>query len=203
MPEITESTVLELARISSAATHGYNSIRVERRDQYQWDNPETPIYVRDGGVAGTPQPWTDPSEAAAFLIGCIQAGQETRDDFRLTEQDQALVDTIAAQLPDEGEHLFWKKYGRTNSIGAIRGVQEGRLQDFEMWDAQQVAAFLGISPDSVRRQMSRWGIQRFGTGQSQAGRMTALYNAAQVREAQASRPGRGARTDLTAGSQPG
>ncbi len=197
MTAITEATVLELARISNAATYGYNFVRVERRDRYEWDNPETPIYVQEGGVAGIPQTWTDPSEAAAFLIGCIQAGQETRDDFHLTAQDQAIVDTIAAQIPDEGEHLFWKKYGRTNSIGAIRGVQEGRLRDLEAWDVQQVADYLGIRPDSVRRQMSRWGIQRMGSGQSQAGRMTALYNAAKVRTAHAARPGRGARTDRT------
>ncbi|MBQ0974575.1 hypothetical protein KBZ00_26105 [Streptomyces sp. RK31] len=76
-------------------------------------------------------------------------------------------------------------------------MQADRLRDLETWDVQQVADYLGINPASVRRQMSRWGIQRAGTGASQAGRMTALYNAAKVRAAHAARPGRGARTDRT------
>lgn len=61
----------------------------------------------------------------------------------------------------------------------------------ELWDAQQVAEFLGVQPASVRRQLSRWGIERAGTGTSKAGRITALYRADQVREAHADRPGRG------------
>ncbi|WP_228916868.1 hypothetical protein [Streptomyces sp. DH20] len=62
----------------------------------------------------------------------------------------------------------------------------------ELWDAQQVADFLGVQPGSVRRQLSRWGIERAGTGTSAAGRITALYRADQVRAAHAARPGRGA-----------
>ncbi|MCF2130098.1 hypothetical protein L1I79_27250 [Strepomyces sp. STD 3.1] len=196
MPEITETTVRELSRISSTATYGYSQIRVERRDQYEWDNPEVPVYVTAGGVGGVAQQGTDPCEAAAFLLGSIQAGLEIRDDFHLSTHDQEIVDTAAAQIPDEGDCEFWRKYGRTQSIGLIRGVQEKRLQDLETWDVQQVATFLEISPDSVRRQMSRWSIPRAGTGQSEAGRMTALYSAAKVRAAHKARPGRGARTDL-------
>ncbi|MGW0347551.1 hypothetical protein ACWDX8_13215 [Streptomyces anthocyanicus] len=196
MSEITEATILDLSRISSAATHGYSQIRIERRDQYEWDNPEIPIYVHSSSVGGVAQEGTDPLEAAAFLLGSIQAGLETRDDFRLRPQDQEIVDAVSAQIPDTDDYPFWKKYGRTTSIGKIRAVQEGRLQDFEAWDVQQVATFLGIRPDSVRRQMSRWDIPRAGTGESQAGRVTALYNAAQVRAAHAARPGRGTRTDL-------
>ncbi|MEW1867028.1 hypothetical protein AB0420_02320 [Streptomyces caelestis] len=61
----------------------------------------------------------------------------------------------------------------------------------ELWDAQQVAEFLGVQPGSVRRQLSRWGIERAGTGTSAAGRITALYRADRVRDAHAGRPGRG------------
>lgn len=196
MPEITETVVRALGRISSAATYGYNGILIVRRDEHPWDDPERPIYTRVGGVGGLNQTWTNSREAAAFLLGCIHAGLETRDDFHLGEQDQATVEAATTAIPDESDYLFWRKYGRTNSIGAICGVQEGHLRDIEVWDGQQVADYLGISLDSVRRQMSRWDIQRVGTGESEAGRVTALHSAARVRAAHAARPGRGARTDL-------
>lgn len=196
MFEITEATVIELGRISSTATYGYHGIQVVRRSEYTWDNPEIPIYTHVGGASNLNQTWKDPRMAAAFLVGCIRAGLETRDDFQLTAEDQATVDRAAAAIPNEGDYQFWMQYGTTNSIGRIRGVQEGQMQDIEMWDVQQVADHLGIAPASVRRQMSRWEIQRVSTGQSEAGRVTALYNAAKVRSAHAARPGRGARTDL-------
>jgi hypothetical protein len=196
MPEITEDAVRDVARIAGAASYGYNQVHVERRGQYEWEDPEVPIYCLGRGTGS--QTWKNPREAVAFLLGCIRAGREERDDFHLTEQDQAIVDTVAAEIPgDDRELQFWEKYGRTNTVGSIHGVQEGRLRDFTLWDAKEVAAHLSIDPDSVRRQLSRWGIQRADTGESESGRMTALYSAAKVRAAHAARPGRGARTDLS------
>jgi hypothetical protein len=61
----------------------------------------------------------------------------------------------------------------------------------ELWNAEQVAEHCGIAPGSVRRQVTRWGIKRAGTGTSPAGRITALYRADEVRAAHANRPGRG------------
>ncbi|WP_371793866.1 hypothetical protein OIE91_11410 [Streptomyces albidoflavus] len=66
----------------------------------------------------------------------------------------------------------------------------------ELWTIEQVAQELGITPSAARGQLSRWGIRRAGTGSSPAGRITAQYNADEVRNAAARRPGRGARTDL-------
>jgi hypothetical protein len=66
----------------------------------------------------------------------------------------------------------------------------------ELWAISEVAAYLGVQPGSARGTLSRWGIRRVGTGESKAGRITALYNADQVRAAHAARAGRGARTDL-------
>ncbi|MYW09986.1 hypothetical protein GT034_16740 [Streptomyces sp. SID2563] len=57
----------------------------------------------------------------------------------------------------------------------------------ELWTRGEVADYLGIAPDSVRRQLSRRKIRRAGTGESAAGRITALYNADQVRAARAAR----------------
>ncbi|MEV7841865.1 hypothetical protein OH749_31385 (plasmid) [Streptomyces albidoflavus] len=68
----------------------------------------------------------------------------------------------------------------------------------ELWTIEQVAQALGITPSAARGQLSRWGIRRVGTGSSPAGRITAQYNADEVRAAIARRPGRGARTDLRA-----
>jgi hypothetical protein len=68
----------------------------------------------------------------------------------------------------------------------------------ELWTIQQVADHLGIRAPSARGTLSRWGIKRHSVGESGAGRMTALYEAARVREAAVNRPGRGARTDRQA-----
>lgn len=65
----------------------------------------------------------------------------------------------------------------------------------EWWTIDQVSDHLGVKPSSARGQMARWRITRMHvTGAS--GRAEARYDAAEVRERHANRPGRGARTDL-------
>lgn len=69
------------------------------------------------------------------------------------------------------------------------------MSEPELWSAAEVADHLGVAKSGVRRQMSRWSITATyerGAG----GRPEARYDAEAVRAAQASRPGRGARTDL-------
>lgn len=69
----------------------------------------------------------------------------------------------------------------------------------ELWSAQDVADFLGLaSTGSARKTLSRWGIEAAGYGPSSSGRIEARYDAEAVRQAQADRPGRGTRTDLSA-----
>lgn len=66
----------------------------------------------------------------------------------------------------------------------------------ELWTRDQIAGYLGIAPGSVRRQMSRWGIERTDTVRHpDSGRPLARYPADQVRDRHADRPGQGARTD--------
>lgn len=67
----------------------------------------------------------------------------------------------------------------------------------ELWTAQDVADFLGLaSTGSARRTLSRWGIAAADYRRSESGHPEAQYDAAKVRAAKATRPGRGARTDL-------
>lgn len=196
MPEITENLVRALARIASAASYGYHQVRIERRPQYGIGGPEITVYVL--GNRSEPQTWRDARLTVAFMLGCIQAAQQTRDDFQLTTEEQSTVDTAAAEVPEDYDQAtWWVKYGDTLTRGVIKGVQAGQLTDATMWDARQVAAYLGIDLDSVRRQMSRWSIRRADVEESASGRTVALYPAAAVRETHAARPGRGARTDLT------
>jgi len=65
----------------------------------------------------------------------------------------------------------------------------------ETWTITEVAAHLeASSTGSARRTLSRWGVKSVGR---QPGRRGESYYLAQdVRDAQAGRPGRGARTDL-------
>lgn len=67
----------------------------------------------------------------------------------------------------------------------------------ELWSAEQVGAAIGASSaDSARRTLSRWGVKAVDyRPHPTSGRTQALYDAAQVRTAHATRPGRGARTD--------
>lgn len=68
----------------------------------------------------------------------------------------------------------------------------------ELWTTQQVADHLGVTRDAARKQLSRWGITaayRYPEARNLYG---SLFRASQVRAADASRPGRGARTDLKA-----
>lgn len=68
--------------------------------------------------------------------------------------------------------------------------------DGELWTIADIAVYLGVKPKSARGQLSRWGMKRAATGESKAGRITALYRAADIREAADNAPGRGHRSDL-------
>lgn len=68
--------------------------------------------------------------------------------------------------------------------------------DPDLWSVADIAAHLGVKPASARGWLTRHGVKRAATGESKAGRITALYRAADVREAAAGALGRGYRTDL-------
>ncbi|WP_301126707.1 hypothetical protein [Streptomyces cacaoi] len=65
----------------------------------------------------------------------------------------------------------------------------------EVWDIDQVAAYMGVQPGSARGTLSRLGVTAAEYRRS-GGRVRAYYSADQVRAAHRRRPGRGARTDL-------
>lgn len=65
----------------------------------------------------------------------------------------------------------------------------------EPWTIAEVAEHIGASSTgSARKTLSRWGIRAVARQPGRAG--ASLYDAAEVCEAAAGRPGRGARTDL-------
>lgn len=69
----------------------------------------------------------------------------------------------------------------------------------ELWSIDQAAEYLGAaSTGSARRTLSRWGVAAVDYKPNEGGRPAARYDAEQVRTAAATRPGRGARTDLHA-----
>ena len=69
------------------------------------------------------------------------------------------------------------------------------MTDRELWTIDQAAEHLGVKPSSARGTLSRWGVAAIEHRQIPGGRVKAYYDAAEVREAYANRPGRGARTD--------
>lgn len=64
----------------------------------------------------------------------------------------------------------------------------------ERWTIAEVTAYLGAaSTGSARRTLSRWGVTAVARQPGRGGQ--SLYDPEEVRQAQAARPGRGARTD--------
>jgi hypothetical protein len=71
------------------------------------------------------------------------------------------------------------------------------VADGELWTIDQVTEHLGAaSTGSARKTLSRWGVKAIARQPGRAG--ASLYDPEQVRAAQASAPGQGARTDRTA-----
>jgi hypothetical protein len=68
----------------------------------------------------------------------------------------------------------------------------------ELWTIDQVAAFLGVKPGSARGTLSRWEVRAVRREIDDRGRAHSLFDPAEVRAAQAARPGQGARSDRKA-----
>lgn len=65
----------------------------------------------------------------------------------------------------------------------------------ELWTTTEVAEHIGASTvKSASRSLGRWGIKPVSRQPGRSGEN--LWDAEQVRQAKAARPGRGARTDL-------
>ncbi|MFF8786700.1 hypothetical protein [Streptomyces sp. NPDC015125] len=79
------------------------------------------------------------------------------------------------------------------ALTAVAPVGEGRAERVTM-STDEVAEYLGIARGSVRKQMSRWGIEAtYERGQN---RPEARYPTAEVQAKAARRPGQGHRSDL-------
>ncbi|KMS78360.1 hypothetical protein ACH49_16720 [Streptomyces leeuwenhoekii] len=83
------------------------------------------------------------------------------------------------------------------SLVAAPAPEDGTPQE-ELWTTQQVADHLGITRDAARKQLSRWGITAAYRYPEERNLYGSLFLASKVRTAHASRPGKGARTDLRA-----
>lgn len=65
----------------------------------------------------------------------------------------------------------------------------------ELWDRDDIAAYLGVKVASVNSWLVRHGVKKVGTARVGHGRMN-LYDPTAVRAAKDSSPGRGYRSDL-------
>jgi hypothetical protein len=138
-----------------------------------------------GQISAARETATDSEDGPA---GYWASGQAARD----TEREQAAEEALAAfdaAHPEIREQQAADRHA-ADDTAALRAL------GIEVWSIRQTAEYLGVTADSARRQLSRWGIQRASTGTSEAGRITALYPADDIRAAHEARPGRGARTDL-------
>ena len=66
----------------------------------------------------------------------------------------------------------------------------------ELWDTEQIAAYLGIKVGSVNSWLVRHGVSAVDWRPAGRGALANLYDAAEVRQARAASPGQGHRSDL-------
>jgi hypothetical protein len=112
----------------------------------------------------------------------------------------ALQDYIAAEaqrFPTADPELLQDGYEVASSLAEhIADVMQS-LKSPELWTIATVAEHIGaMTTGSARKTLSRWGVKPVSREAGQHGQ--SLYDPEQVRTAHAARPGRGARTDLTA-----
>jgi hypothetical protein len=112
----------------------------------------------------------------------------------------ALQDYIAAEAqrhPTADPELLQDSYEVASGLAEhIVDVMQS-LKEPDLWTIAAVAEHIGATTTgSARKTLSRWGVRAVGREAGRSGE--SLYDAEQVRAAHAARPGRGARTDLTA-----
>lgn len=132
---------------------------------------------------------TDPTRAAARII------YEHADLLY-----SALTDYIAAEpkrFPTADPELLQDSYEVASNLREhIADVMQA-LKSPELWTIATVAEHIGATTTgSARKTLSRWGVKPVGREAGRSGE--SLYDPERVRAAHAARPGRGARTDLTA-----
>lgn len=103
------------------------------------------------------------------------------------------------QAISEAEQLLaaagWRTTGEWDAVptGYITTVE--RADPDEQWTVSEAAEFLGnTSTDTAYKALTRLGVKAVGRAPGRGGQ--SLYRPAQVMYAHATRPGRGARTDL-------
>lgn len=96
-------------------------------------------------------------------------------------------------LTGAGHMAIWEQGGFDDFDDAVADAI-GRLTETRLWTIADVTEHLGASSTgSARKTLSRWGVQAVARQPGRAG--ASLYDPEQVRAAQASAPGQGARTD--------
>lgn len=96
-------------------------------------------------------------------------------------------------LTGAGHMAIWQQGGFDDFDDAVADAI-GRLTETRLWTIADVTEHLGASSTgSARKTLSRWGVTAVARQPGRAG--ASLYDPEQVRAAQASAPGQGARTD--------
>jgi hypothetical protein len=147
------------------------------------DKPAIATVLAEAGIEGV-EADLSPSGTVSFWMAKSTA---TASD---TMPNRELRQRIVTAFKEAG--WMWV---RDLVLVAAPAPENGTPQE-ELWTVQQAADHLGITRDAARKQLSRWGIAaayRYPQGRNLYG---SLFLASQVRAAHASRPGKGARTDL-------
>lgn len=159
------------------------------------DLPALTATLADAGIEGV-DPVLTPSGTVYFVL--------TKPTKRGNDlgYNPELRDRVAAAVDEAG----WKRVQGHGVLLDLTGPPdpEDGSPARELWTTQQVADYLGITRDSARKQLSRWGItaaHRYWEsvgGYGKRNLLHSLFLSTEVRAAHAARPGRGARTDRAA-----
>lgn len=113
----------------------------------------------------------------------------TSVDARDGDIDQALREA-KGMLEEAG----WEITGKWEALADAYVAEVERSNPDETWTLQQAADHMDATSDTASKALRRLGVTMVGRAPGRGGQ--AIYNAAEVMYAHATRPGRGARTDL-------
>lgn len=150
----------------------------------QDDKPAIATVLEEAGIEGVE---ASLSQSGTVFFVLTKSTPRGNDPMQIPALRQRIVDAFTAA------GWTWERPDCPITLVAAPAPQDGTPPE-ELWTAQQVADYLGITRDAARKQLSRWGIEA-AFRYRERNLLCSIFRASEVRTAHANRPGRGARTD--------
>lgn len=158
-------------------------------------SPETAV---DNMISGADSDWRELLDASGIL-DTIQTEYRYAIDTALPPEISLCGNEFIG--PADTSDCDWSDYPENEDGGLdIAAIVEdidlaAIIERHEPWTIDQVADHLGVKVGSARGMLSRWKVKAVTYAPVTSPRPQAVYDSADILEAEANRPGQGARTD--------